>query len=67
MYCTSCTTWTVRVKIIIWEKSCLEARVNDTCPVILTSNLPSTLMTCYYISQVKPADFFVRLCFQWPL
>ena len=30
MYSTSCTTWTVRVKIIIWERSCLEARVSDT-------------------------------------
>ena len=30
MFCTLCTTWTVRVKIIILERSCLEARVNDT-------------------------------------
>ena len=28
LYSTSCATWTVRVKIVTWERSCLEARVN---------------------------------------
>ena len=34
---TSSTTWTVRVKMIIWERSCLEARVNDTSDFDLKS------------------------------
>ena len=45
MYYLDCKA--VRVKIIVYERSCLEARVNDTSD--LTSNLPSThVMLLYY-------------------
>ena len=47
----------LRVKIITWERSCLEARVNETSDFDLKS--AKYPYDRFVISQVKPAVFFV--------